>query len=144
MPDNYYVPRPRDPELHSGLHYKSKIYQLNSLRLGLIHEDNIHGKHIIFLAMGSQSPDVGPHIDYYKDMHERNEHNIIIIPFDNNGTEPGDDHEIVAYYENVLGIKFYVTEKITKDHVFFKDFGAPTDDFTEYRFDSNTKFMGKS
>ena len=36
-------------------------------------------------------------------------HILIIIPFDNGGTEPGDDYEIVAYYENVLGIKFYVT-----------------------------------
>ena len=118
-------------------------YQLNSLRLGLIHEDNIYGKPTIFLVMGSQSPDVKPHIDHYKDLHSRKEHNIIVIPFDNNGTEPGDDYEIVAHYENVLDVKFYVTEKIDASHQFFEDFGVPTNDFTEYHFDAKTKFIRK-
>ena len=125
------------------MHYKSMKYQLNSLRLGLIHEDNIYGKPTIFLAMGSQSPDVKTHIGYYKDLHAKKEQNIIIIPFNNNGTEPGDDYEIVAHYENVLGIKFYVTEKIDASHQFFKDFGVPVNDFTEYHFDDKTKFMRK-
>ena len=125
------------------MHYKSRNYQLNSLRLGLIHEDNIYGKPTIFLAMGSQSPDVKAHIEYYKDLHTKNEQNIIAIPFDKNGTEPGDDYEIVAHYENMLGIEFYVTEKIDAFHQFFKDFGVPTNDFTEYHFDANTKFMRK-
>lgn len=123
------------------MHYKSIKYQLNSLRLGLVHEDNIYGKPTIFLAMGSQSPDMQPHIDYYKDLYAKKEQNIIIIPFDNNGTEPGDDYEIVAHYENILGIKFYVTEKIDSTHLFFKDFGVPVNDFTEYHFDAKTKFM---
>jgi hypothetical protein len=118
-------------------------YQLNSLRLGLIHEDNIYGKPTIFLAMGSQSPDVKTHIGYYKDLHAKKEHNMIAIPFDNNGTESGDDYEIVAHYENILGIKFYVTEKIDASHQFFKDFGIPTNDFTEYHFDDKTKFVRK-
>jgi hypothetical protein len=126
------------------MHYKSRNYQLNSLRLGLIHEDNIYGKPTIFLAMGSQSPDTKAHMDYYKDLHDKNECNLIAIPFDNNGTEPGDDYEIVAYYENVLGIKFYVTEKAEASHIFFKDFGVPTDDLTEYHFDAKTKFLRKS
>jgi len=125
------------------MHYKSKIYHLNSLRLGLVHEDNIYGKPTIFLAMGSQSPDVNPHIDHYKDLHTKGEQNIIVIPFDNNGTEPGDDHEIVAHYENVLGVKFYVTEKIDASHQFFKDFGIPMNDFTEYHFNAKTKFIRK-
>ena len=125
------------------MHYKSRNYQLNSLRLGLIHEDNIYGKPTIFLAMGSQSPNVKAHIEYYKDLHTKNEQNIIAIPFDKNGTEPGDDYEIVAHYENMLGIEFYVTEKIDAFHQFFKDFGVPTNDFTEYHFDANTKFMRK-
>jgi len=125
------------------MHYKSKIYQLNSLRLGLVHEDNIYGKPAIFLAMGSQSPDVDAHIDHYKDLYTKGEQNIIVIPFDNNGTEPGDDHEIVAHYENVLGVKFYVTEKIDASHQFFKDFGVPINDFTEYHFDNKTKFVKK-
>ena len=93
--------------------------------------------------MGSQSPDTKSHIDYYKDLHAKNEHNIIVIPFDNNGTEPGDDYEIVAYYENILGIEFYVTEKINASHQFFKDFGIPTNDFTEYHFDAKTRFVRK-
>jgi hypothetical protein len=119
------------------------IYQLNSLRLGLVHEDNIYGKSTIFLAMGSQSPDTKLHVDYYKDLHQKGEHNIIAIPFDNNGTESGDDYEIVAHYENILGIKFYVTEKIKASHQFFKDFGVPTNNFTEYHFDAKTKFVRK-
>lgn len=125
------------------MYYKSRLYQLNSLRLGLIHEDNIYGKPTVFLAMGSQSPDTKTHIDYYKELHAQNGHNIIVIPFDNNGTEPGDDHEIVAHYENILGIEFYVTEKIDDTHKFFMDFGVPTNDFTEYHFDDKTKFMRK-
>ena len=125
------------------MHYKSRHYQLNSLRLGLILEDNIYGRPTIFLVMGSQSPDTKSHIDYYKDLHAKNEHNIIVIPFDNNGTEPGDDYEIVAHYENILGIEFYVTEKINASHQFFKDFGIPTNDFTEYHFDAKTRFVRK-
>ena len=119
------------------------IYQLNSLRLGLVHEDNIYGKHTIFIAMGSQSPDIKPNIKHYKELADKGDVNIIAIPFDNNGTEPGDDYEIVAHYENILGIKFYVTEKINGSHQFFKDFGVPTNDFTEYHFDDKTKFMRK-
>jgi hypothetical protein len=125
------------------MHYKSMVYQLNSLRLGLIHEDNIYGKPTIFLAMGSQSPDTKPHVDYYKDLQQKGEYNIIAMPFDNNGTEPGDDYEIVAHYENILGISFYVTEKMDASHQFFKDFGIPTNHFTEYHFDDTTKFVRK-
>ena len=125
------------------MHYKSLIYQLNSLRLGLIHEDNIHGKHTIFVAMGSQSKDVNINIEHYKNLHNKNGHNIIVIPFNINGTEPGDDYEIVSHYENILGVTFYVTEKIDSTHKFFKDFGVPDNNFTEYHFDTNTKFMGK-
>ena len=117
------------------------IYQLNSLRLGLVHEDNIYGKPTIFIAMGSQSPDIKAKIDIYNDLHSKNEHNVIAIPFDRNGTEPGDDFEIVAHYENILGFKSYVTEKIDATHRFFEDFGIPTKNFTEYHFDSNTKFL---
>ena len=116
---------------------------MNSLRLGLVHEDNIYGKPTIFVAMGSQSPDVKTHMDHYKDLLAKNEKHIVAIPFDNNGTEPGDDYEIVSHYENVLGINFYVTEKIEESHQFFKDFGVPTNHFTEYHFDAKTKFVRK-
>ena len=125
------------------MHYKSRIYQLNSLRLGLVHEDNIYGKPTIFVAMGSQSPDAKPHVDHYKGLHDKDEYNLIIIPFDNDGTEPGDNYEILAHYENILGFKSYVTEKTEASHQFFKDFGLPTNDFTEYHFDDKTKFVGK-
>lgn len=127
-----------------SMYYNSKKYQLNSLRLGLIHEDNIYGKPTIFVAMGSQSPDMKAHTEYYNDLHARNDRNIIAIPFDNNGTEPGDDYEIVAHYENILHFTFYVTEKIDASHQFFKDFGVPTNDFTEYHFDYKNKFVGKT
>lgn len=123
--------------------YKSKVYQLNSLRLGLIHEDNIYGKPTLFIAMGSQSPDTKVHTDYYNKLHEEGKVNIIAIPFDRNGSEPGDNYEIYAHYENILGIKFYVTEKMSETCKFFEDFGKPSNDFTEYRFDSKTKFIGK-
>jgi glutathione peroxidase-family protein len=93
--------------------------------------------------MGSQSLNANPHVDYYLDLWKKNEHNIIAIPFDNDGTEPGDDYEIMAYYENILGFKFYVVEKIDVTHKFFKDFGEPTTDFTEYHFDNKTKFVRK-
>jgi len=126
------------------MYYKSRIYQLNSLRLGLVHEDNIYGKPTIFLVMGSQSPDVDPHIKYYKELANKGNVNLVAIPFDNNGSEPGDDYEIVAHYENMLGIKFYVTEKIDASHQFFKDFGVPKNDFTEYHFDNETKFVRKA
>ena len=116
---------------------------MNSLRLGLVHEDNIYGKPTIFLAMGSQSPEVKERMSYYNDLLAENQHYIIAIPFDNNGTEPGDDYEIVAYYENILGFKSYVVEKIDVTHKFFKDFGVPVNDFTEYHFDAKTRFVRK-
>ena len=125
------------------MHYKSIIYQLNSLRLGLVHEDNIYGKPTIFLAMGSQSSDIKLHMEHYKELNDSKDVNLVAIPFDNNGAEPGDDYEIVAHYENILGISFYVTEKMDASHQFFKDFGIPTNHFTEYHFDDTTKFVRK-
>ena len=125
------------------MYYKSRIYQLNSLRLGLVHEDNIYGKPTIFLVMGSQLSDIKSHMEHCNNLNKKDV-NLVAIPFDNNGSEPGDDYEIVAHYENILGIKFYVTEKIDASHQFFKDFGVPTSDFTEYRFDERTKFVGKT
>lgn len=119
------------------------IYQLNSLRLGLVHEDNIYGKPTIFLVMGSQSADIESHLKRCNHLLDQKGINLIAVPFDNNGSEPGDNYEIVAHYENVLNIKFYVTEKINTSHKFFKDFGRPKGDFTEYHFDEKTKFIEK-
>lgn len=123
------------------MYYKSRLHQLNSLRLGLIHEDNIYSKPTIFLAMGSQSSQVKERIKYYKKLYDDGKYNIVIVPYDYNGTEPGDNYEIYTYYENVLGIEFYVTEKIEVTHRFFQDFGTPKTNFTEYHFDSTTKFI---
>tara|TARA_B100000214_G_C23947038_1_gene618499 strand:+ start:583 stop:963 length:381 start_codon:yes stop_codon:yes gene_type:complete len=125
------------------MYYKSRIYQLNSLRLGLITEDNIFGKPTIFIAMGSQTPEVTKLAKRYQDLYTKNNVNLVAIPFDNDGTEPGDNYEIYTYYENVLGFKFYVTEKISDDHIFFTHFGKPTKNFTEYHFDKKTKFIEK-
>lgn len=126
------------------MRYKSVIYQLNSLRLGLVHEDKIYGKPTIFVAMGSQSPGIKERMEHYNKVKKDKDINLVAIPFDNNGSEPGDDYEIVAHYENILGIDFYVTEKIDATHQFFKDFGAPTGDFTEYYFDNTNQFVRKS
>jgi hypothetical protein len=93
--------------------------------------------------MGSQVPEAKDKVQYYKNLPNRNDLNLVAIPFDLNGSEPGDDYEIYTHYENVLGIDFYVTEKLSSDHIFFKHFGSPTENFTEYHFDSKTKFIGK-
>ncbi len=119
------------------------IYQLNSLRLGLVHEDNIYGQPTVFLVMGSQSADIESHLKRCNHLLDQKGINLIAVPFNNNGSEPGDNYEIVAHYENVLNIKFYVTEKIDTSHKFFEDFGVPTGDFTEYHFDAKTKFIEK-
>ena len=124
------------------MHYKSKIYQLNSLRLGLIHEDNIYGKPTIFFTIGSQDVNAKQKVQKYIDLNKQS-HNCIAIPFDINNLEPGDNYDIISFYENVLGIKFYVTEKINQIHMFFKNFGLPTQNFTEYHFDAKTKFVEK-
>jgi hypothetical protein len=116
---------------------------MNSLRLGLVHEDNIYGKPTIFLVMGSQTKEAKNFVKKYIQLNADEKFNIIAVPFDHEGSEPGDNYEIYTYYENVLGIKFYVTEKLSIDHVFFKDFGIPEKNFTEYHFDSKTKFIGK-
>jgi MoaA/NifB/PqqE/SkfB family radical SAM enzyme len=113
------------------------------MRLGLIHEDNIRNKPTIFVVVGSQALETKNRIKKYIDLHRTGTHNVIVIPHDFEGTEPGDDHEIYTYYENQLGVEFYLTEKISLDHVFFKDFGKPMDNFTEYHFDENTKFTGR-
>jgi len=66
------------------------------------------------------------------------------MPVDLNGGEPGDNYDIYQYYENVLAVKFPVLEKIDTGHIFFKDFGIPTNNFTNYVFDSKLKFIKKT
>tara|TARA_Y100000591_G_C21276353_1_gene425191 strand:- start:81 stop:467 length:387 start_codon:yes stop_codon:yes gene_type:complete len=124
------------------MHYKSRTYQLNSLRLGLINEDNLYGKPTVFVTVGSQGPNVKQTVKKYLQMHKEGKHNVIAIPYDLEGWEPGDDYEIYTYYENFLGIEFYVSEKLQRDHIFFKHFGVPTKNFTEYHFSKDTAFIG--
>mgnify|MGYP004058142603 CR=1 FL=1 len=90
-------------------------------------------------ALLAHANDLGLSSSFY----EKNESNLIAIPYDNDGSEPGDNYDIVSHYENVLGIKFYVTEKLDPTHKFFEDFGLPTNDFTEYHFDDKTRFLRK-
>ena len=124
------------------MYYRSKIYQLNSLRLGLVHENNFHGKPTIFLITGSRTKNIQQKIKPYQNLHKDRKKNIIFIPVNINGAEPGDDYEIYSYYENFLDITFYVTEKLSTDHIFFKHFGEPKM-FSEYYFDEKTKFVRK-
>ena len=124
------------------MHYKSKIYQLNSLRLGLIHEDYFYGKPTIFLITGSQTKNIQQKIKHYQNIHKDEKKNIIVIPVNINGAERVDDYEIYSYYENFLDVTFYITEKLSTDHIFFKHFGKPKM-FSEYHFDEKTKFVRK-
>ena len=124
------------------MHYQSEVFQLNSLRLGLIHEDNIHGKPTIFFTIASQLEDSKVKIEKYQKLITQ-DYNCIAIPFDIDDGEPGDNYDIIQFYENILNIDFYVTEKLTGNHLFFETFGTPDKNFTEYHFDANTKFIGK-
>lgn len=123
--------------------YKSNIYQLNSMRLGLIDEDQLYGKPSIFFTCASQENNVKLKIKKYIDLHMQSSTNIIALPFDHDGNEPGDNYDIISYYENELGIDFFVSEKLDVNHIFFKDFGTPDKNFTEYHFDKNNKHIGK-
>jgi hypothetical protein len=121
--------------------YKSRIYKLNSLRLGLINEEHMYGKPSVFFTIGSQTADVESRVQKYIDLHEKGSHYMVAIPYDIDGSEPGDNYEIYTFYENFLGIKFYVTEKIDQSHQFFRDFGTPVNNFTEFHFDDKTNFV---
>ena len=122
------------------MRYVSAIFQLNSLRLGLVHEHNIYGKPTIFFTIGSQHPDTKSKIKKYIEIN-KSTHNCVAIPYNYKESEPGDNYDIIHYYENVLGVDFYVTEKLDDNHIFFLNFGLPRSNFTEYHFDSKTKFI---
>ena len=124
------------------MRYVSAIYQLNSLRLGLVHEHNIYGKPTIFFTIASQLPESKEKIIKYKKLSKENYH-CVALPFDHDNGEPGDNYDIIQYYENVLGIDFYFTEKLQPDHIFFQTFGTPENNFTEKHFDNKTNFKGK-
>ena len=125
------------------MYYKSKIYQINSLRLGLLDEGNLYGKLTIFFTCASQDSFTKQKVKKYIDLFDQKKTNLVALPYNHNGSEPGDDHDIYSYYENFLNISFYVAEKVESDHKFFLDFGIPTQNFTEYHFDKKNKFIGK-
>ena len=120
--------------------YDYKKYQLNSLRLGFITSDRLYNKKSIFFNCASQSKETN-RINRYNELYETGSYNLILLPFNLNNEEPGDDYDIYQYYENVLGVRFPVCEKLAQDHIFFKDFSAPTENFTNYVFDKKLKFV---
>jgi glutathione peroxidase-family protein len=120
--------------------YDHRKYQLNSLRLGLVTCDRLHGRNSIFFNCASQCKEID-RIDRYNQLYETNLYNLILIPVDLFNQESGDNYDIYQYYENMLGVRFAVCEKTTVDHVFFKDFSAPIENFTNYVFDKKFKFI---
>lgn len=120
-----------------------KKYQLNSMRLGLVTKDKMYNRTTIFFNCASQANDVEK-IKKYNDLHNSGQYHIIVIPFDLDGNESGDNHDIYQYYENVLGVEYAVLEKIDADHVFFQDFGVPTKNFTNYMFDNRLNFVKRT
>ena len=123
--------------------YDHRKYQLNSLRTGFITNNRLYNKMSIFFNCASQSV-YRDKIQYYNQLYETGLYNLILIPFDLDGSESGDNYDIYQYYENILEVKFNVCEKIDIDHVFFKDFTAPTENFTNYIFDGKLRFLKKT
>jgi|688.fasta_scaffold1729259_1 hypothetical protein len=122
--------------------YDHRKYQLNSLRVGFITDNRLYNKISIFFNCASQSSDIGK-IQEYNHLYETGLYNLILLPLNMNDCEPGDNYDIYQYYENMLGVRFSVCEKIDKDHIFFKDFTEPTENFTNYIFDKKLKFIKK-
>ena len=120
--------------------YDHRKYQLNSLRLGLVTCDRLLGRKSIFFNCASQCKEID-RIDRYNQLYETNLYNLILLPVNLLSQEPGDNYDIYQYYENMLGVSFTVCEKINVDHLFFKDFSAPTENFTNYVFDEKLKFQ---
>lgn len=123
--------------------YDYKKYQLNSLRTGFITNNRLYNKISIFFNCASQSADIDK-IQNYNQLYKTGLYNLILLPVDLNGCETGDNYDIYQYYENILKVKFSVCEKIDKNHIFFKDFIAPTENFTNYIFDNKLRFLKKT
>lgn len=120
-----------------------KRYQLNSMRLGLITKDKMYNRTTIFFNCASQADDASK-IEKYNQLYNSGRYNFIVIPFDLDGKEYGDNHDIYQYYENVLKVEFAVLEKMEPDHLFFQDFGKPDNNFTNYMFDTKLNFVEKT
>jgi len=122
------------------MQYRSEIFKLNSFRLGMVHHDNIRGKPTIMFTIASQLPESKHKIKKYIKL-SKEKYNCVAIPFNHENGEPGDNYDIIQYYENVLEIDFLFTEKLHAEHIFFKVFGKPQQNFTEYHFDKDNKFI---
>ena len=120
--------------------FSNKVYKLNSLRSGLT-SDKFYGTQLMIVVCASLSDDIEL-IDQYKQ--NKKSYNIIILPYNLDNNEPGDDYEIYHFYENILNIDFPVCEKVTSDHIFFKDFGSTEKNFTNYIFDAKLNFIKKT
>jgi hypothetical protein len=116
---------------------------LNSFRHGLITRDKLYGRPTIFFNCETQHESIDK-IKHYQDLHKQGTYNIICIPVDLNGKESGDNYEIYFYHENTLKSYFHVNEKLDLFHDFFKDFGTPTTNFTNWNFDSKLNFIGRN
>jgi glutathione peroxidase-family protein len=123
--------------------YDYKKYQLNSLRTGFITENKLFGKINIFFNCASQCPDIFK-IKIYNKLFNSKNYNLILLPINLNGHEPGDDYEIYHYYENILETKFTICEKLEVNHIFFNDFGIPNINFENYIFDQKLNFIKKT
>jgi|AntAceMinimDraft_5_1070358.scaffolds.fasta_scaffold04658_8 hypothetical protein len=121
--------------------FNHKIYKLNSLRSGFITSDKFYGKPLMIVVCASQSDNITLITEYKQN---ENLYNIIIQPYNLNNNEPGDDYEVYHFYENILNIDYPVCEKITSNHVFFKDFGQTEKNFTNYIFDEKLNFVKKT
>lgn len=124
--------------------YDYKKYQLNSLRTGLITDNRLKNKISIFFNCASQDEKVQDTIKKYNNLYESGLYNFIVMPVDIDCCEPGDSFDIYQYYENILSVKFPILEKINITHSFFNDFGAPTDNFTNYVFDKQLNYIKKT
>lgn len=125
------------------MRYDYQKYQLNSFRHGLVTQDKLYGRPTIFFNCETQHSSIDK-IKQYHLLHEKNTHNIICIPVDINGKESGDNYEIYFYHENSLKTKFHVNEKLELSHQFFKDFGPPIQNFTNWHFDKKLNFVSKT
>jgi hypothetical protein len=122
--------------------YDHVKYQLNSFRHGLVTGDKLHGRPTIVFNCETQHSSIHK-IKHYQDIFASGTHNVICLPIDITGSETGDNYEIYFYHENKLKSKFHVNEKLPTTHAFFREFGAPTENFTNWHFDSHLNFVGK-
>jgi glutathione peroxidase-family protein len=123
--------------------YDHRKYQLNSLRLGMVTNNRLYGKTSVFFNCASQCAQIDK-IKKYNALYETGHYNFIALPYNINNEEPGDNYDIYQYFENVLGVRFPVCEKLYDNHVFFRDFSLPTENFTNYIFDKKLKFIIKT